>query len=97
MSLTGMKHREVRWRRATLPEAKMVLESYRNQQNLAMSFTVTVPAETKRKVNRQQKDSNALGNRIDMADVTLVPEDVTHTEASAAFLLGKHIPTSRRA
>ena len=55
MSLTGVKHREVRWRRATLPEAKMVLKSYRTQQNLAMSFTVTVPAETKRKVNEAQR------------------------------------------
>ena len=27
MSPTGVEHREIRWRRATLPEAKMVLEA----------------------------------------------------------------------
>jgi hypothetical protein len=33
-SPSGVEHREIRWRRATLPEAKMVLESYHAQQNL---------------------------------------------------------------
>jgi hypothetical protein len=55
MSPSGVEHREIRWRRATLPEAKMVLESYHAQQNLAMSatFTATAIAGTKRKVNGQ--------------------------------------------
>jgi hypothetical protein len=55
MSPSGVEHREIRWRRATLPEAKMVLESYHAQQNLAMSatFTATAPAGTKRRVNEQ--------------------------------------------
>jgi hypothetical protein len=46
----GVEHREIRWRRATLPEAKMVLESYHAQQNLPMSatFMATAPAGTKR-------------------------------------------------
>src|SRR5262249_2267764 len=54
-SPTGVVHREIRWRRATLPEAKMVLESYHAQQNLAMSetFTATAPFGTKRKVRGQ--------------------------------------------
>src|ERR1700735_774832 len=45
-SPTGVEHREIRWRRATLPEAKMVLQCYHAQQNLVMSatFTSTAPA-----------------------------------------------------
>jgi hypothetical protein len=83
-SPTGVEHREIRWRRATLPEAKMVLKSYNVQQNLTMSatFTATGSAETQQKVNEQAKsveaDSTVVGNGRDMADVTLVPRDVTH-------------------
>jgi hypothetical protein len=80
MSPTGVEHREIRWRRATLPEAKMVLEAYHGQQNLAMSatFTATAPAGTKRKINGQaesiETELKHVGNRQDMADVTLVPD-----------------------
>jgi hypothetical protein len=77
---TGVEHREIRWRRATLPEAKMVLESYHAQQNLAMSatFTATAPAGTKRKINGQaesiETELKHVGSRQDVADVTLVPD-----------------------
>jgi hypothetical protein len=83
-SPTGVEHREIRWRRATLPEAKMVLESYHAQQNLAMSaaFTATTPSGTKRKVIDQaesiETELKDAGNGQDMADVTLVPRDVIH-------------------
>jgi hypothetical protein len=83
MSPAGVEHREIRWRRATLPEAKMVLESYHAQQNLAMSatFAATAPAGTKREVNEQAESAETelknVGNGHDMADVTLVPRDVT--------------------
>jgi hypothetical protein len=83
-SPTGVEHREIRWRRATLPEAKMVLKSYNVQQNRMMSatFTATGSAETQQKINEQAKsveaDSTVVGNGRDMADVTLVPRDVTH-------------------
>ena len=75
-SLTGVEHREIRWRRATLPEAKIVLESYHAQQNLAMSatFTATASAGTKQKVNGQAESIEAelkyVDNGQDMADVT---------------------------
>src|SRR5262249_40471029 len=81
--LTGVEHREIRWRRATLPEAKMVLESYHAQRNLAMSatFTATAPAGAKRELNEQAEsidfELKNVGNGHDMADVTLVPRDVT--------------------
>jgi hypothetical protein len=84
VSPSGVEHREIRWRRATLPEAKMVLESYHAQQNLPMSatFMATAPDGTRRKVNGQadsiQTELKDLGNRRDMAEVTLVPRDGTH-------------------
>jgi hypothetical protein len=82
VSPSGVEHREIRWRRATLPEAKMVLESYHAQQNLPMSatFMATAPDGTQRKVNGQadsiQTELKDLGNRRDMGEVTLVPRDV---------------------
>jgi hypothetical protein len=83
-SPTGVEHREIRWRRATLPEAKMVLESYNAQQNLAISatFTATAPAKTTGKVSGQaesiETELKDAGNGHDMTEVTLVPRDVTH-------------------
>jgi hypothetical protein len=79
MSPSGVEHREIRWRRATLPEAKMVLESYHAQENLAMSaaFTATAIAGTKRKVNGHA-DSGETELKVvaNGQDVTLVPQDV---------------------
>ncbi len=80
MSPSGVEHREIRWRRATLPEAKMVLESYHAQQNLAMSgtFTATAIAGTKRKANGQADSvETELKDVANGQDVTLVPQDVT--------------------
>ena len=84
VSPSGVEHREIRWRRATLSEAKLVLESYHAQQNLPMSatFMATAPAGMKRKVNGQaesiETELKDVGNRQDMAEVTLVPRDGTH-------------------
>ena len=51
----GVEHREIRWRRATLDEAKMVLVSYHAQRNLLMSanFIVSAPPRTKQSGNGQ--------------------------------------------
>jgi hypothetical protein len=51
----GVEHREIRWRRATLDEAKMVLVSYHAQRNLLMSanFIVSAPPRTKQSANGQ--------------------------------------------
>ena len=52
---SGVEHREIRWRRATLDEGKMVLVSYHAQRNLLMSanFTVSAPTRTKQSANGQ--------------------------------------------
>jgi hypothetical protein len=87
MSPTGVEHLEIRWRRASLPEAKMVLESYHAQQNLATSatFTATAPAWTQRKLNGQaesiETELKDAGNGQDLADVTLVPSDIIHAQS----------------
>ena len=68
-SPTGVEHREIRWRRATLPEAKMVLESY---------HAATAIAGTKRKVNGQADSVESELKDVAIGqDVTLVPQDVT--------------------
>jgi hypothetical protein len=79
MSPSGVEHREIRWRRATLPEAKMVLESCHTQENLAMSaaFTATAIAGTKRKVNgHADSGETELKDVANGQDVTLVPQNV---------------------
>ena len=51
----GVEHREIRWRKATLDEAKMVLVSYHAQRNLLMSanFIVSAPPRAKQSTNGQ--------------------------------------------
>ena len=76
----GVEHREIRWRSATVDEAKMVLESYNALGNLAMTatFTVSAPGGTKRKVNGQADSvETELKDVANGQDVTLVPQDVT--------------------
>ena len=84
---TGVEHREIRWRRATLPEAKMVLESYHAQQNLPMSAIFTTTAEAGAKqggdghAESLETELKDVGNKPELADVTLVPRDVIHAES----------------
>jgi len=73
ISPSGVEHHEIRWRRGTLSEAKMILESYHAQGNLAMlpSFTVSIPTGTQRKENGQGERIDAelgdVANRQDMS------------------------------
>ena len=52
-SPSGVEHREIRSRRATLDEGKMALVSYHAQRNLLMSanFIVSAPPRTKQSAN----------------------------------------------
>jgi hypothetical protein len=45
-SVSGVEHREIRWRKATLDEAKRVIVAYHAQRNLARTanFIVTSPS-----------------------------------------------------
>ncbi len=82
LSPSGVEHRGLRWRRATLPEAKTIVEFYHAQRNLGLSpsFTLTGSAEAKRNgdVQGESLDAEHLVSGPDMADATLVPKDVTH-------------------
>lgn len=42
----GVEHREIRWRKATLDEAKTVLVSYHAQRNLTMTANFIVSSPT---------------------------------------------------
>jgi hypothetical protein len=81
---TGLERREIRWRNATVSDANKVLELYHAQRNLAMSptFTVSATSGTKQIGSGQGQSLHAelkdVANGQDMADVTLVPKDVTH-------------------
>jgi hypothetical protein len=61
----GVEHREIRWRRATLDEVKMVLVSYHAQRNLLMSPNYTVSAPTRAKQNANGQTEAADGKLKD--------------------------------
>ena len=79
ISPTGVEHREIRWRRATLPEAKMVLESYHAQrtsrrQGLSRPLFLLGRSEVNGQAESVETELKDVGNG---QDVTLVPQDVT--------------------
>jgi hypothetical protein len=76
----GMEHREIRWRRATLDEAKMVLVSYHAQRNLLMSanFIVSAPTRTKKNANGQAETLDAeLKDVANIVEVKPIASEVT--------------------
>jgi len=64
-SVGGVDHREIRWRRATLSEAKKVVLAYHMQRNLATTAALVVdasrPAAAKPEPAKGQEDSAAIG------------------------------------
>jgi hypothetical protein len=80
-SPSGVEHREIHWRRATLDEGKMVLVSYHAQRNLLMSanFTVSAPTRTKQSANGQAEplDAELKDEAKDIVDVKPIAPEVT--------------------
>ena len=78
---TALEHREIRWRNATVKEAKKVSKSYNAQRNLPMTATFTV-SETERtgagQGERLDDESRDAANAKDMANATLIPHDTHH-------------------
>jgi hypothetical protein len=78
----GVEHREIRWRRATLDETKMVLVSYHAQRNLLMSpnYTVSAPTRTKQNGNGQAETLDAKlkneANGEGIVDVKPIAQDL---------------------
>ena len=60
----GVERREIRWRKATLDEAKMVLVSYHAQRKLLMTanFVVGTPTETGRNGRGEKDKLNEVSN-----------------------------------
>jgi hypothetical protein len=60
-SMGGVEHREIRWRRATLDEAKTVLVSYHAQRNLTMTanFIVSSSSMMKRTADPRNEDQES--------------------------------------
>ena len=60
-TMGGVEHREIRWRRATLDEAKTVLVSYHAQRNLTMTANFIVSSPT---VIRRNSDGRSEHQEI---------------------------------
>jgi hypothetical protein len=77
----GMEHREIRWRRAILDEAKTVLVSYHTQRKLLMSanFIVSAPIEPSGSANGQGEKGELkhIADRQGLADVKPVTAEAT--------------------
>ena len=80
-SPSGVEHREIRWRRAALDEAKMVLVSYHTQRKLLMSanFIVSAPRETSKSANSQGEKGELkyIADGQGLADVKPVTAEAT--------------------
>lgn len=48
-SIGGVEHREIRWRKATIEEAKGVVLAYHAQRNLTMTASLIVNSPIRRK------------------------------------------------
>jgi hypothetical protein len=77
-SLVGLEHREIRWRGATLDEAKTVMVSYHVQRNLAMTsnFVVSVPSETKRTSIGRGNNEEAKQKKTEVPEVQAEGDEV---------------------
>jgi hypothetical protein len=75
----GVEHREIRWRRATLNEAKIVLVSYHAQRKLLMTanFVVNAPTETSRNGQSEKGGLKDVANGQGLADVKPVAAEAT--------------------
>ena len=51
----GVEHREIRWRKATLDEAKAVVVAYHAQRNLAMTANFIVSNNDPRKFRVEER------------------------------------------
>jgi hypothetical protein len=67
---SGVEHREIRWRKATLDEAKTVLISYHAQRNLSMTANFIVSSSTvmRRNSDGQNEHQDAQLKRNEASD-----------------------------
>ena len=75
-SPVGIEHREIRWRGATLDEAKTVMVSYHTQRNLAMAanFIVSTSMGSKPSSNGRGMNEQAEQKKPEVPDLQEGPE-----------------------
>ena len=71
-SMGGVEHREIRWRGATLDEAKMVVVAYHAQRNLAVAanYVVSSSSMMKRTADPRHEDQKNQLEKSGAADAT---------------------------
>ena len=67
-SMGGVEHREIRWRKATLDEAKTVVVAYHAQRNLAMTANFTVSSSIRRKSDLDNEHQKTLLGKDEAPD-----------------------------
>jgi hypothetical protein len=69
-SVSGVEHREIRWRKATLDEAKRVIVAYHAQRNLARTanFIVTSPSVIRRNSDLQTEHQEVQFGKDEASD-----------------------------
>src|ERR1700735_2074072 len=69
-SASGVEHREIRWRKATLDEAKRVIVAYHAQRNLARTanFVVTSPSVMRRNSDSQTETQEVQPGKDEISD-----------------------------
>jgi hypothetical protein len=69
-SAGGVEHREIRWRKATLDEAKRVIGAYHAQRNLARTanFVVTSPSVIRRNSDLQTEHQDRQLGKDETSD-----------------------------
>jgi hypothetical protein len=71
----GVEHREIRWRRATLDEAKTVLVSYHAQRNLTMTANFIVSSPTAMRRNSDGRNEHQESQKQNGASATRSESD----------------------
>jgi hypothetical protein len=61
----GVEHREIRWRKATLDEAKTVVVAYHVQRNLTMTAHLTVNSPLRRASNLTNNEPQKTKSELD--------------------------------
>ena len=89
-SLGGVEHREIRWRKATLDEAKTVLISYHAQRNLSMTANFIVSSSTvmRRNSDGQNEHQDAQLKRNEASDAK------TNGDAEIVGAATEHTPNA---
>ena len=69
-SLGGVEHREIRWRKATLDEARTVVVAFHAQRNLAMTANFIVGSPIRRRSGMDNEQQETLLGKDEAPDGT---------------------------